>query len=333
MRLVAGDGLLFAPINNYGAHFRPPLLVRTGHPAFEPSHASAEVCAHQFFFAVPLALVLYFLNTRIQEQIDVAELEIEGVHYLTPLNTLHKELPQAMSLANAYLQKQGFAMEHYPMRQTEIDTLIDAIGEADARSGGSLHTTQKFRILRSSREDVKAQLPKLSPEISDDQFRKLIVDVEDLMAWVGDQSTLILDPDLDSYYLMDAILLKLPESASLVARTRQLVGSRTTAGGLTESDFSELTSQAGLLRFNLEKLERGLKVGFANNPSQTIQPALDQPLAQVISTTEALLREVGETTSAAGRERFSADQYQNATAAVLTSNARLWERSAQQLKS
>ena len=284
---------------------------------------------------MPLVLVLCFLNTRIQEQIDVAALEGEGVDYLTPLNALHNELPQAMSLANAYLQKQGFAMEHYPMRQTEIDTLMDALAEADLRSGVALRTTQRFRVLRSSWEDVKTQLPKLAPETSDDQFRKLIADVEDLMAWVGDQSTLILDPDLDSYYLMDAVLLKLPESARLVARTRQLVGSRTATGGLsglTEVDFSELNSHAGLLRFNLEKLERGLKVGFANNRSQTMQPALDQPLAQIISTTGALLREVAETTTADGRRNFSADRYQNTAAAVLTSNIRLWDRSSQQLK-
>ena len=285
-----------------------------------------------FFFAVPLVLVLSFLSTRIQQQINVAMLEADGVDYLTPLNALHNELPQAMSLASAYLQKQGFAMEHYPMRQTEVDRLMDALGEADQRMGGKLHTTQRFRILRSSWEDVKVQLPKLSPEISDDLFRKLITDVEDMMAWVGDQSTLILDPDLDSYYLMDAILQKLPESASLVARSRQLVGARNATGGLTEVDFSQLNSQAGLLSFNLEKLQRGLKVCFANNASQTVQPALDQPMVQVISSTEALLREVDETTSDAGRQHFSADQYQNATAAVLTSNARLWDRAAQQLK-
>ncbi|HSI10330.1 MAG TPA: ATP-binding protein [Rariglobus sp.] len=285
-----------------------------------------------FFFAVPLALVLFFLNTRIQQQISVAELEIEGVDYLTPLNALHNELPQAMSLANAYLQKQGFAMEHYPMRQTEIDRLMEKLADAELRSGKTLRTTQRFRVLRSSWEDVKAQLPKLSPETSDDQFRKLLADVEDLMAWVGDQSTLILDPDLDSYYLMDAVLLKLPESARLVAQTRQLVGSRYVTGGLTEVDFNELNSQAGLLRFNLEKLDRGLKVGFDNNRSQTMQPALDQPLSQIISTTGALLREVGETTTANGRENFNTDRYQNTAAAVLTSNVRLWDRSAEQLK-
>lgn len=284
-----------------------------------------------FFFAVPLVWVLYFLNARIQEQIRIARLEKDGVEYLAPLNALHDELPQAQSLANAYLKKQPFAMEHYPMRQTQVDALMATLDDIDDRLGGKLGTTKKCRILESSWDDLKNQLPKLSPEISDEQFQKLIEDVEDLMEYVGDQSKLILDPDLDSYYLMDATLLKLPESANIVSRTRKLVGSRTISGGLTETDFNELASQAALLKSDLDKVERGLNVSFANNTSQTIQAALDQPLSQYISTTRALLRLVEETQTDSERAKFSPDQYQIAAAAVLTSNSRLWERSAQQL--
>jgi PAS domain S-box-containing protein len=286
-----------------------------------------------FFFALPLAIALYFLSTNIQEQARVARLEIDGVHYLAPLNALHDAQPQAMSLASAYLQKQPFAIEHYPTRQIEIDNLLSMLAETDAQLGGRLGTTQQFRILRSSWTDLKSQLAKLTPEISDDQFRKLSTQVEELSALVGDQSTLILDPDLDSYYLMDAILLKLPESASIVARTRQLVGARTAAGQpFSEADYSELITQAGLLQLDLHKLERGLGVAFAHNPSGTVQPALDQPLAQYAAATRSLLQLIDETTAPDARGRFSAESYQNAAALVLASNTWLWNRAAQQLE-
>jgi len=282
-------------------------------------------------FALPLALVLIFLNARIQEQIRVAQLEIDGVEYLTPLNELHDALPEARSLATAYLEKQPFAIELYPTRQTELDGSMHKLGEVDARLGDELGTTKRFRILRDCWEDVKTQLAKLTPEISEQQFQLLNGNVEDLSAFVGDQSTLILDPDLDSYYLMDAILLKLPESASIVARTRQIVGARSEKGGLAESDFNQLLSQAGLLRFNLEKVERGLGVAFANNRSATVQAALEQPLAQYVSATHALLRIIDESAQAGGRASFSEEQYQHASAVVLASNTWLWERAAAQL--
>jgi PAS domain S-box-containing protein len=283
------------------------------------------------FFALPLGMVLYFLNNAAQERIRLARLEIDGVTYLTPLNALHDELPQAMSLANAYLQKQSFAQEHAPIRLAQVDSQMVALADVDARLGETLHTTKRFRILRSSWEDLKEQLPKLSPEISDELFADLNEQVEALMSHVGDASTLILDPGLDSYYLMDAILLKLPESASIVARTRKLVGARAPEGGLGEADVTLLVAQAGRLRYNLDWIERNLGVAFANNPSGTVQAALDQPLAQYASTTRALLRLLDEAAKPGGAARFSADQYQNATAAVLSASDRMWDRAAEQI--
>lgn len=284
------------------------------------------------FFAIPLGLVLYFLHVKMREQIRVAELEIKGVDYLVPLNALYNELPQTLSLANAYLKKQPFAIEHYPNRQSEIDSIMNNLADVDAKLGDALNTHTRFRVLRDTWEDLKTQLGKLTPEISDELFQKLIVQVEDLSGYIGDQSTLILDPDLDSYYLMDAILLKIPENVNIVSRTRRMVGRSMSTGGLTESDFNILLSEGNLLRFNLKKLDRGLNVAFDNNPTQTLEAALNQPLAQYISATSALLQLVDDTLTPNGRQRFSDDQYQNAAATVLASNMRLWERAAQQLK-
>jgi PAS domain S-box-containing protein len=305
--------------------FRPAVRV-LNHLSFPQKFALIS-----FFFALPLVLVSYFFTARLQEQIHLTRLEVAGVEYLIPLRDLHAELPGAMSLAHAYLQKEAFAIEHYPTRQAEIDDLMRRLGETEDRLGGQLNTTRDFRVLQASWEDLKNQLPKLTPGISDDQFQKLIRDVEDLMALVGDQSTLILDPDLDSYYLMDAILLKLPESGSLVSSTRKRIGERGISG-MGGNDFTALTMQSGLLRFNLDKLERGYEVAFEKNQSGTVKAALDQPFSQYLSATRGLLRLVDDSLEAGGRERFSADQYQNLAATVLMSNGRLWERSADQLK-
>jgi PAS domain S-box-containing protein len=283
-----------------------------------------------FCFALPLVLVLLFLHHRIENQVRIARLEMDGVAYLRPLKALHDEIPQAQSLARAYLLGEPFAIEHYPTRQAEIDRIMDQLAEVDGRLSRSLDTAQRHRVLRSGWEDFKGQIAKLSPELATAQFAKLQADVADFMAHVGDQSTLILDPDLDSYYLMDAILLKLPETGAILARARQRVGALS-AGGMSESDFNALASDAGLIRANQEKLRRGLQVAFAKNPSGTVQAALDQPLAQSVSAMSTLLGVIDDTMKPGGHRLFSPDQFQNAAALVLMSNNRLWERAADQL--
>lgn len=283
-----------------------------------------------FFFALPLVLVLAFLHHRIEGQVRIARLEMDGVAYLRPLKALHDEIPQAVSLVGGYLRGERFAIEHYPTRQAEIDRIMEELAEVDGRLGERLGTGQQHRILQAGWEDTKSQLAKLPPELAEAQLVKMHAAVADFMALVGDRSMLILDPELDSYYLMDAILLKLPETGALLARARQRVGAA--AGGrVSEADFNALASEAGLIRANLEKLQRGLRVSFENNRSRTVQAALAQPLAQSVSATLALLGVIEDAMRPGGHERFSAEQFQNAAALVLMSNNRLWERAADQL--
>jgi PAS domain S-box-containing protein len=285
-----------------------------------------------FFFALPLGLSLWFLNNWTQKGVRVAQGEVAGVRYLTPLQRLHEELPQARSLARAYLQGEPYALEHYPMRQSEVDVLMGRLEEIDRELGSTLGVGQSTRILVAAWTDLKGQLPKLSPEISDAQFDKLQADVMRLMALVGDRSKLILDPDLDSYYLMDAILLKLPENGTLVTQARQQVANRAIRGErLTDADFNVLATLAGQLRFNVEKLERGMQVAFENNPSGTVQAGIDQPFSQYLATMQGLLRQVEETFNESGREAFNQEQFLNSAALVLTSQSRLWDRLAGQL--
>ena len=282
-------------------------------------------------FALPLGLVIYFLCSNINEQVEIARLEIDGTEYLTPLQKLGEQLPQAMSLAHASLEKQAFAAEHLPTRQAEIDGTMEQLAELDARLGDRLHTTQNFRVLRAAWEDLKDQLPKLTPDISDDQFRKLSQQVRDLMAYVGDTSTLILDPDLDSYYLMDAVLLKLPASLEMVAEARYLVARQLQPGHeLDAADDARLAVRSGLLNSNVEQLERGFGVAFTHNASGTAREHLDSPLSQHVSATRSLLR-VLDNATVNRSVPMNAEQFQNIASTCVVSISRLWDHSATEL--
>ena len=284
-------------------------------------------------FALPLGLVIYFLCNSIDEQVQIARLEIDGVEYLTPLQKLGEQLPQAMSLAHASLEKQAFAAEHLPTRQAEIDGTMEQLAEIDQRLGGELQATQRFRVLRAAWEDLKEQTPKLTPEIADDQFRKMGQEVRDLMAYVGDQSTLILDPDLDSYYLMDAVLLKLPASLEMVSEARYLVARQLQPGhSLDAADDAKLAIRSGLLNSNMEQLERGFGVAFDHNPSATARIALDSPLSQHLSATRSLLR-VLDNATVNRSVPMNAEQFQNIASACVVSISRLWDHSASELVS
>ena len=63
------------------------------------------------------------------------------------------------------------------------------------------------------------------------QVAQLLADIRALYLHVGDTSNLILDPDLDSYYMVAVALLRLPEAHDLVVQLmvlgqKNLIGSR-----------------------------------------------------------------------------------------------------------
>src|SRR6185436_10492319 len=149
--------------------------------------------------------------------------------------------------------------------QAQIDDDIAALGRIDSRLGAPLKTTASFNALSTYWRELKSKLPLISMRTSDDLHATLIADIRGLIALVGDTSNLILDPDLDSYYTMDAVLLKLPENQDLLARTRILSERILIQQGFTFDDKVQLTILSSLLRSNISAIAQNMDVAFANN--------------------------------------------------------------------
>ena len=63
----------------------------------------------------------------------------------------------------------------------------------------------------------------VSANPSEADFTSAVSDIEALIALVGDGSGLILDPALDSFYLMDAVVVEFPSAQDSLGEIRALV--------------------------------------------------------------------------------------------------------------
>ena len=169
-------------------------------------------------------------------------------------------------------------------KQAEIaEDLADLAGHRSGTRARSSRrrasTTRSGRTARFLRE----KLFKLEAGDSDELHRQLLAEIRDLGAHVGDTSNLILDPDLDSYYLMDAILIKLPRGQDLLAQASSL-GKKSIVTGKTPTveERTEFIRLAGLLRSNREATRTGAGRGVPEQPRG--QPE-SQPGADRFATT------------------------------------------------
>jgi methyl-accepting chemotaxis protein len=94
-------------------------------------------------------------------------------------------------------------------------------------------------------KSVAETLINLDPQLRDDAWSKALSQTQGLIGELTDKSNLTLDPDLDSYYLMDAMAFKAPlateHAAKMLALVRRVKGLET----LTDIDKSDLMIEQG----------------------------------------------------------------------------------------
>lgn len=137
--------------------------------------------------------------------------EQEGADLLHPMTAVLGELVTAQSAA-----VRGEAVNSAALRQA-----LAAVASEDDEHGPGLGTHARFVDLRTK---VEAELAKPeSGRAAFDTYSSLVTLAVDLMKQIGDRSNLIHDPDLDSYYLMDAAVIQLPIAEVLAGRASDLV--------------------------------------------------------------------------------------------------------------
>jgi PAS domain S-box-containing protein len=282
-------------------------------------------------FILPLALVMTLLIAEVNTKADFAQKEMQGSEYLRAVRTLLEDALHEQSTAHAYMNGDASLMADFTRAQAQIDTDLAALGALDGRLGAPLRTTDAFNALSAYWHELKNRLPASNARMGDDLHATLIADIRRLIAQVGDTSNLILDPDLDSYYAMDAVLLKLPENQDLLARTRMLGERISLQQAFIADDRAQLTILSGLLRSNIGAISQGMDVAFANNPAGNLQPALRDSLQDIITSNEALLEGINREMIYAPTITMTPEAYRALADAALQRSFTFWDRAVDSL--
>jgi PAS domain S-box-containing protein len=281
--------------------------------------------------AAPLALALWFLILSINTGIQVAQFELNGTAYLRPLRQLLEHAFIDKRLANEYLFGNSALRGTLLDNQARIDEDLKAIAAVDRQFGEDLKTTAHLRALETSWSDLKSKMFGSSIRGSEELHAKLIADTRALISQVGDTSNLILDPDLDSYYMMDAVLLKLPEAQDLLSQVQFLGDQILDQPTIAAEEKTRLTILSGLMRSNINATNKGIGVAFRATPA--IQPTLDTSLQGYTTTTQSFLSQVDREITFARSMGISRDAFDAATSQALAANFSFWDRSVETLDS
>ncbi|NJR65848.1 MAG: PAS domain-containing protein [Leptolyngbyaceae cyanobacterium CRU_2_3] len=208
--------------------------------------------------------------------------------------------------------------------------------------GRSLRTAKEFQALQQTWQYLNIELARQisQPSFSttriaaiEDLHTKLITKTRELISQVGDTSNLILDPDLDSHYLIDAVLLKLPEAQELLANLRFLGEDIIRRQTLTPEGKGQLIMRVGVAQANSDAVRKGMNVAFSNNPSWNLRPILQTPLRDSLVATQRFLDEMDQTLIEADSVpiQYSAAEFDRRAIAALSKSFDLWQATIKEI--
>ena len=247
-------------------------------------------------FAVPLAVLLYYFYDTAAYRRNFAIKEIQGNEMLRPLGEALERVLEYRALSHRAAP--GAASEG---RQTTVRRELDDIFrqlDAMARKPGlegpyarQFEAEELLAAVASSWSDLKNLPP---TEARDPKAHaQLLERLQATIAKVGDKSNLILDPDLDSYYAMDFLLLKFPAGIVQLEDLLLAAGDVVARGEIGNQERADLISKHSLFESTMSGTEHAFQVAFQENKvyaesAGIMKPALEGPVSAFLTADRAL---------------------------------------------
>lgn len=218
--------------------------------------------------------------------------ELYGTLYLRPTQELLEDV-----LGNQFTVVKYFngatSLTEFEASQARVDADFKELETVQAEYGTALQVdTTEVGNLKTEWQALKADLPDLTEGERQARHDQLAAGIYNLIAKVRDTSFLILDPDLDTYYMMDTVLLKMPENAKLIEENLRLAEEAIHRGALSPEEKGQLTILNSQLQSNLNALDRNIETSLGNNTSGAMRPIVESPFESYRDATIAYIETI-----------------------------------------
>ncbi|AGX87922.1 methyl-accepting chemotaxis protein [Candidatus Symbiobacter mobilis] len=261
-------------------------------------------------FAVPIALFGYEYGVDALERVATANKERAGVAALRAFVPVYTGVLQTRNATRATLG--GFdTQQGYAQARARTDAALAAFAQHLAVTEDPLQLAPTYAKLRTAWEDT-AQSATGADEKGRTIFGPVTASVAAMLAQIADDSTLVLDPDLDSFYLVSVLVLTMPELAEDLG---QLWGWGTyflAHSGHSATQERHYAVWSAGVRKGLERVRIYLDRAFRANPG--LQARLDMA---ILDEVKAFHEYAGDARMLTSYDDVTAQQYYDRGAAVL----------------
>jgi methyl-accepting chemotaxis protein len=169
-------------------------------------------------------------------------------------------------MSGAFLNGAEAFREKMLSKESAIDDMFDQLAAVDEELGEFLQTGSEVSQLRREWEQLKGSVFSMTPKQSFHAHTDLIAKIIDLGHHVADTSGLILDPSLDSYYLMDLIVIQMPILTEGMGQSRALGAGVAAKGAMDNESWAQLAIRMDRIRAAEKAMNKHNETVFQENP-------------------------------------------------------------------
>ncbi|MBA4416659.1 MAG: hypothetical protein C0392_01920 [Syntrophus sp. (in: bacteria)] len=239
---------------------------------------SQKILLSSLIFALPIVVLLYFMISGFNHTIRFSNQEIWGMKVLEPLERLVELVSEHQLLVRLYIEGNKSVEDKINGNGKKVDEAFSALLKEGKRLEVPLRISEKhlkaagmeerFYILNIHKnwQELNSSWKTISSTTQNDgQHELIMVPVQALIKKVGDTSNMVLDPDLDSYYIIDVSLLTMPKVQNRLSSFILDVESVLFKGFRTQTDAVRFGSFAALLENDLDRLRQSIATALAED--------------------------------------------------------------------
>jgi methyl-accepting chemotaxis protein len=238
----------------------------------------------------PLGYVVYSYLGQEGTQIGFNAKERDGVVYVQPSAQLLGALVETRAEAVREAIDQAASAPELDRAKQDVASAVKAVDAADAKKGAGLKVHGEWSKLKSA---IGAATGRnfYSAKEAFDAYNKLSEGARTLIVDAGNNSNLILDPELASYYLMDNTINKLPLLADTVGQAADLQRMLGAGRGWDSSTALriQLAVYQGTIATTLDQTKVGFKTAFGATKDGALKPALSSTIDAVDGATKPVI--------------------------------------------
>jgi PAS domain S-box-containing protein len=219
---------------------------------------------------VPVLFILaslYIILSRINNEIDFTKIEQDGLVQVHEINSIIIAMQKVRGLSQIQIQGPNDTLK------SELDALFKTL-EGGFDSFGKGQSPDQFKVAGLV-SDLEKQVLDMGIEQNShisqnelfDKHSTLINHIYDINKIIATRSNLLLDPEIESYFVMSLVVNSLPDLAESIGQVRGIGSGLLSKKSRGEIDLFRFGSKLSILRQNLDKINRTQHIILESSPN------------------------------------------------------------------